>query len=190
MKAAGWAPRANSLIAHATIEGAGTPPISSDSPMRNHSPCCHARNDFLNGSGSVTAWVSGSNVGGWRSVSANDSASGPSASRAASPSISRTDVAVEVAELARRKHLLELQHLEEVELEIAHVALVVAHAAPPLQTRVVAGLLTDVRRQGSGVIPARPPPRADELAVDRRLTSVHSERIGSTRDPAPSVHGA
>ena len=30
--AAGWAPRANSLIAHATIAGAGTPPMSSAMP--------------------------------------------------------------------------------------------------------------------------------------------------------------
>ena len=117
----------NSLIAQATMAGAGTPPISSASPMRNHSPCCQVRNDFLNGSGSVTACVSGSNVGGLRSASANDSASGPSASFDASSSICAYGLAVEVTELAGRQRLLQPQHLEKVELEIAHIALVVAH---------------------------------------------------------------
>ena len=51
MNAAGLAPRTNSLIAQATMFGAGTPPTSSSSPMRNHSPSCQARTDFLNGSG-------------------------------------------------------------------------------------------------------------------------------------------
>ena len=64
MNAAGWAPSANSLIDHATIAGAATPPMSSSRPTRNHSPCCQARNDFLNDSGIVTTCVSGSNVGG------------------------------------------------------------------------------------------------------------------------------
>ena len=64
MNAAGWAPSGNSLIAQATIAGAGTPPTFSSSPIRNHSPCCQARNDFLNDSGRLTACVVGSNVGG------------------------------------------------------------------------------------------------------------------------------
>ena len=102
MNAAGCAPRTNSLIAHATIDGAGTPPTSSGRPMRNHSPCCHARNDFLNGSGRVTAWVSGSNVGGLRSLSAKDSASGPSACCAASLEHLAERFAVEITELHRR----------------------------------------------------------------------------------------
>ena len=38
MNAAGWAPRASSLIAQASIDGAGTPPTFSSRPMRNHSP--------------------------------------------------------------------------------------------------------------------------------------------------------
>ena len=36
-------------------------------------------------------------------------------------------LAVEVAELAGRQRLLERKHLEKVELEIAHIALVMAH---------------------------------------------------------------
>src|ERR1700761_3150312 len=91
MNTGGLAPSTHSLISHFTNHGAGTPPTSSLSPTRNHSPSRQADSDFLNGSGRLTTWVSGSNVGGWRSPSANDSATGPSASRAASESISRTD---------------------------------------------------------------------------------------------------
>ena len=72
------------------LAGAGTPPTASSRPIRNHSPRTHARTDSVNGSGRVTEWVAGSKVGGWRSDSANDSATGPSAKRAASLSISRT----------------------------------------------------------------------------------------------------
>ena len=36
-------------------------------------------------------------------------------------------VAVQVAELAAGQRLVEFQHLEQVELEVAHVALVVTH---------------------------------------------------------------
>ncbi len=61
---------------------------------RRRRPCpsrlrCSAWTDFLNDSGSVTEWVFGSNTGGLRSPSTNDSAIGPSASRLISVSISR-----------------------------------------------------------------------------------------------------
>ena len=46
------------------MDGAGTPPTASASPMRNHSACCQARKDCLKDSGSVTVCVSGSKVGG------------------------------------------------------------------------------------------------------------------------------
>src|ERR1700753_1395470 len=84
MNTGGLAPSTNSLIAHCTIDGAGTPPTSSLSPTRNHSPSRHALSDFLNGSGRLTTWVSGSNVGGCRSPAANDSGTGASAHRAGS----------------------------------------------------------------------------------------------------------
>ena len=53
MNAAGWAPSASSLIAQASMEGAGTPPTFSSRPMRHHSECCHARTDALNDAGRV-----------------------------------------------------------------------------------------------------------------------------------------
>ena len=40
-------------------------------------------------------------------------------------------LAVEVAELSAGQHLLELEHFEEVELKITHVALVMAHDQRP-----------------------------------------------------------
>ena len=85
---AGLAPRMCSCSAHMSALGAGTPPSSSSRPTRSQPPSSMARTDFLNGSGSVTENVLGSKVGGLRSLSANDSAIGPSASRAISPSIS------------------------------------------------------------------------------------------------------
>ena len=88
---------------------------------------CTARTDFLNGSGSVTEWVLGSKTGGLRSPSANDSAIGPSASRAISPSISRDGVGVEVGVLALTERLVDAEHLEQVEYLVTDVALVVAH---------------------------------------------------------------
>ncbi|AMC62049.1 Uncharacterised protein [Mycobacterium tuberculosis] len=48
-----------------------------------------ALTDFLNDSGSITEWVFGSKTGGLRSPSTNDSATGPSASRLTSASMSR-----------------------------------------------------------------------------------------------------
>src|ERR1700739_1420036 len=83
MNTGGLAPSTNSLIAHCTIDGAGTPPTSSLSPTRNHSPSRHALSDFLNGSGRLTTWVSGSEVGGRGAPSAHDSGTGASANRAA-----------------------------------------------------------------------------------------------------------
>src|SRR6476619_6032355 len=53
MNAAGWAPSASSLIAHASIDGADTPPTFSSRPIRHHSPCRHTRTDVLNDSGMV-----------------------------------------------------------------------------------------------------------------------------------------
>ena len=88
-----------------------------------------ARTDFLNGSGSVTEWVLGSNVGGLRSLSANDSAIGPSASRAISPSISRGGVDVQIGVLALTERLLNAEDLEQVEYLVTNVALVVAHVS-------------------------------------------------------------
>ena len=86
---AGLAPRMCSCSAHISALGIGMPPSSSSRPTRSQPASCTARTDFLNDSGSVTERVFGSKVGGLRSESANDSAIGPSASRAISVSISR-----------------------------------------------------------------------------------------------------
>jgi hypothetical protein len=88
MYAAGFAPRTCSTRAHCSARGTGIPPSSSETPILSQPPSIRARIDFLKDSGSFTEWVLGSNTGGLRSESANDSAIGPSASRAISPSIS------------------------------------------------------------------------------------------------------
>ena len=88
MYAAGLAPRMCSIRAHFSAEGIGIPPSSSSRPILSQPPSSRARTDFLKDSGIATEWVLGSNTGGLRSASANDSAIGPSASRAISPSIS------------------------------------------------------------------------------------------------------
>ena len=92
-----------------------------------------ARTDFLNDSGSVTVCVLGSNTGGLRSASANDSAIGPSASRAISPSISRGGVGVQVGVCALAERLVDAEHLEQVEYLVTDVALVVAHVSSSIE---------------------------------------------------------
>jgi hypothetical protein len=89
IQTAGLAPRMCSLSAHSSALGAGTPPRSSSRPTLSQPPSMVTRTDFLKDSGSLTVWVAGSNTGGLRSPSANDSAIGPSASRTISLSISR-----------------------------------------------------------------------------------------------------
>ena len=86
---AGLAPRMCSCSAHISDLGIGTPPSSSWMPTLSQPASSTARTDFLNDFGSVTEKVFGSKTGGLRSESANDSAIGPSASRAISLSISR-----------------------------------------------------------------------------------------------------
>ncbi len=127
MNAAGWAPSANSLIAHASMDGAGTPPRSSCNPIRNHSPCFHVRADFLNDSGKLHRVCRGIEC---RRVAVGV---GERFRQRALGQPRRlvehlpNRLPVEVAELARRQCLLQGEHLEEVELQIAHVALVVTH---------------------------------------------------------------
>ena len=126
MKAAGLAPSTNSLMAHGTIAGAGTPPTSSSSPTRNHSPSRHARSDFLNGSGSVTTGSRG-----------RRSADGGRFRRTTPPPAPRPigrPRRASAGPIRRRgprtlagEHLFQVQRFEQVELEVAHVALVVAH---------------------------------------------------------------
>ena len=86
---AGLAPRMCSCSAHSSALGIGMPPSSSSRPTLSQPPSVTARTDFLNDSGKVTEWVLGSKTGGLRSPSTNESAIGPSASRAISASISR-----------------------------------------------------------------------------------------------------
>ena len=91
MYTAGLAPSTCSIRAHCSARGIGMPPSSSATPILSQPPSVMARTDFLNGSGSLTVCVSGSKTGGLRSLSANESAMGPSASRLISESISRAD---------------------------------------------------------------------------------------------------
>jgi hypothetical protein len=89
IQAAGFAPRMNSATAHASDLGTTVPPSSGGTLSRHHSPSIRARNDLRNDSGSVTVPVAGSKIGGLRSASAKDSATGPIASRLISASMSR-----------------------------------------------------------------------------------------------------
>ena len=75
----------------------------------------------------VTVWVSGWKTGGLRSPSTKDSASGPSARRAISPSISFGGVDIEIGELSPTQGLVDAENLEQVEDLITDIALVVAH---------------------------------------------------------------
>ena len=88
MYTAGFAPRMCSCSAQDSARGIGVPPSSSSIPSLSQPPSMTARTDFLNASGSVTVWVLGSKTGGLRSPSSKDSATGPSARRAISASIS------------------------------------------------------------------------------------------------------
>jgi hypothetical protein len=65
---------------------------------------------------------------------------------------------VQVAELARRKCLLQVQHLKQVELQIAHVALVVTQSLAPFRYGLTVGLWpTDARGSvGLGWFCAKP----------------------------------
>ena len=88
IQTAGLAPRMCSCSAHSSALGIGMPPRASSRPTLSQPASWTARTDFLNDSGSVTECVSGSKTGGLRSPSTNDSATGPSASRLISVSIS------------------------------------------------------------------------------------------------------
>ena len=81
IQTAGLAPRMSSATAQARVRGAPVPPSSAGRSRRNHSASMNALNDFLKLAGMVTSPVAGSNTGGLRSASANESASGPLASR-------------------------------------------------------------------------------------------------------------
>ena len=86
---AGLAPRISSATAQCSDRGAWVPPSSAGSSRRNHSASMNAWKDFLNASGMRTDEVAGSNTGGLRSASANESAIGPVASRSTSARIPR-----------------------------------------------------------------------------------------------------
>ena len=81
IQTAGLAPRISSATAQARERGAPVPPSPGGRSRRNHSASMNAAKDFLNPSGMRTEPVCGSNTGGCRSASANDSAIGPVASR-------------------------------------------------------------------------------------------------------------
>ena len=88
--AAGFAQAIISLIAHMTGAGAGVPPISSAIPIRHQPESLTAATLRRIASDTVIVCSAGMNRGGFRSPSTNDSAIGPSDSRATSPRMSRT----------------------------------------------------------------------------------------------------
>ena len=155
------APRAgrratNSLIAQASIDGAGTPPTSSASPMRHHSPCCHARTDFLNDSGKrdrVRVGVERRRV----AVGVGE--------RFGQRALGQPRGLVEhLAHRCRRRGrrtrrwpsaFSSVEHLEQVELQVAHVALVVAHACAFRYGLTVGLWPTDARAWWAAVGSAR-----------------------------------
>src|ERR1700742_4249426 len=85
---AGLAPSRCSCSAHSSALGNGVPPRASSIPTLSHPASWTARTDFWNDSGNVTECVAGSKTGGLRSPSTNEAATGPSASRLISFSIS------------------------------------------------------------------------------------------------------
>ena len=116
------------MIDHATIAGAATPPMSSFRPTRNHSPCCQARSDFLNDSGIVTACV-GRVESGRVPVGVGEGLGQRSLGELGRLGEHLANgLAIEVPEVTGGQSLLELEHLEQVELEIPDIALVMAHA--------------------------------------------------------------
>ncbi len=90
IQAAGFAPRTKLATAQLTDLGTTVPPSSGGTDRRHHCASASARYDFLNDSGIVTLCVPGSKTGGLRSESAHDSATGPTARRSTSASMSRT----------------------------------------------------------------------------------------------------
>ena len=87
---AGFAQTIISLTAQVTGAGAGTPPITSDIPSRHHPASLNAATAGRTESGTVIVCSPGTNRGGLRSASTNESAIGPSDRRATSRRISRT----------------------------------------------------------------------------------------------------
>ena len=86
------------------VSGCRRPPRDADPPPFG---VLDGLNGFGQFAGTQMVWCSGSNTGGCRSASTNDAATGPSASRATSPSIVRIGVAVEVPVAAGVEHLAE-----------------------------------------------------------------------------------
>ena len=131
MKTAGLAPRTSSLTAQLTIAGAGIPPTCSSRPMRKYSPCSQACSDCLNGSGIETTWVSG-RTSGMPIGLGERIGDGPLGQSGRLGEDLADRVGVRIAVLGAVEHLLQLEQLEEVELEVPDVALVMPHrGAPP-----------------------------------------------------------
>ena len=104
-------------------------------------PSSSARIDFLNESGSVTVWVLGSNTGGLRSASANDSAIGAlgQPGHLAKHLAGGVDVQIGVVALAER--LVDAEYLEQVEDLVTDVALIVAHDSSSMRRPLAVGYL-------------------------------------------------
>ncbi len=117
----------NSLIAQATIAGAGMPPTSSDSPIAEPLALLPRPERLLERLGQrdgVGVRVEGRRV----AVAVGERLRERSLGLPGRLGEHLADrLAVEVAELPSGQDLLQVEHLEQVEFEVTHVALVVAH---------------------------------------------------------------
>jgi hypothetical protein len=73
--------------------------------------------------------VAGSKTGGWRSASSKDSAISSRASRSISRSTGASCVDVHLVERRLAHGVVNTEHLEQVEFDVAQIALVVTHAS-------------------------------------------------------------
>ncbi len=131
MRAAGCAPRMNSLIAQATVDGAEMPPISSEMPMPGPAAVVPGAYGGLEVLGQRDG-AGGGIEGGRRAVGLVEAGGHRALGEARGLAQHGADgVAVEVAEVALTEDLVDVERLEQVELEIADVALVMAHEGHP-----------------------------------------------------------
>ena len=135
IQTAGLAPRISSATDQASVRGTLVPPSSAGSSSRNHSASTKAWYDRLNPSGIRTECVAGSNTGGCRSASANDSATRAGGQPVDLVQDAARGLLVHLGERLAPQQVLAPQHLEQVELDVPEVALEVTHRGPPRRRR-------------------------------------------------------
>ena len=123
----GLAPRMKLATPHWSDLGTTVPPSSGGTDSRHHSASISARYDFLNDSGIVTSPVAGSKTGGLRSLSTNESATGPSGEPVDLGQHVPRGFLVNLGERPGPEDFLAAEYFEQVELDVPEIALVVAH---------------------------------------------------------------